>query len=252
MHCLRKRSRYKYPRHHHHGRFNRRVGCVEAHLCRSAGRFAGSGVRRHAHSLPPVVVVQPALRTDRISPMSPQLRRDPAGRGSDPNALDLHRCAPQRWRSYSPAGRRRCRNGKNTHPASPHLSQGRTSKPTSSADQTGSGSTCITGIHYPRRQPVILGGWSRRRTRSRRTVGGHSVALGEKAGRFRRAGDLSAGERCGAGVGMDLQHRSDLPLAGLDQTVEQVAVADNSLPHRVPTMFRDLITRSYQHSSAPT
>src|SRR4051794_29552958 len=54
------------------------------------------------------------------------------------------------------------------------------------------------------------------------------------------AGDLGAGDGRGAGVRMDLQHRSDLPLSGLDQAVEQVAVGDNSMPHRVPTMFRDL------------
>jgi hypothetical protein len=54
------------------------------------------------------------------------------------------------------------------------------------------------------------------------------------------AGGLGARDGRGAGVRMDLQHRSDLPLSGLDQTVEQVAVGDNSMPHRIPTMFRDL------------
>src|SRR3954452_13496024 len=54
------------------------------------------------------------------------------------------------------------------------------------------------------------------------------------------AGDLGAGDGRGAGVRMDLQHRSDLPLSGLDQTVEQVAVGDNSMPHRIPTMLRNL------------
>src|SRR3954467_10336712 len=71
-------------------------------------------------------------------------------------------------------------------------------------------------------------------------LGGHAIALGEDAGSLLGAGDLGAGDGRGAGVRMDLQHRSDLPLAGLDQTVEQVAVGENSMPHRVPTMFRDL------------
>src|SRR6185437_11212026 len=70
--------------------------------------------------------------------------------------------------------------------------------------------------------------------------GGHGVALGEDAGALVGAGDLGAGDGRGAGVRMDLQHRSDLPLSGLDQTVEQVAVGDNSMPHRIPTMLRDL------------
>src|SRR3954454_3067442 len=54
------------------------------------------------------------------------------------------------------------------------------------------------------------------------------------------AGDLGAGDGRGAGVRMDLQHRSDLALSGLDQTVKQVAVGDNSMPHRIPTMLRNL------------
>src|SRR3954467_5822368 len=74
-------------------------------------------------------------------------------------------------------------------------------------------------------------------------LGGHAIALGEDAGSLLGAGDLGAGDGRGAGVRMDLQHRSDLPLSGLDQAVEQVAVGDNSMPHRVPTMFRDLTTR---------
>src|SRR3954468_13295810 len=71
-------------------------------------------------------------------------------------------------------------------------------------------------------------------------LGGHAVALGEDAAALMGAGDLGTGDRRGAGVRMDLQHRSDLPLSGLDQTVEQVAIRDNSMPHRIPTMFRDL------------
>ena len=73
-------------------------------------------------------------------------------------------------------------------------------------------------------------------------LGGHAIALGEDAGALMGAGDLGAGDGRGAGVRMDLQHRSDLPLSGLDQTVEQVAIRGNSMPHRVPTMFRDLTT----------
>jgi hypothetical protein len=42
---------------------------------------------------------------------------------------------------------------------------------------------------------------------------------------------------------MDLQHRSDLPLSGLDQTFKQVAIGDNSMPHRILTMFRNLTVR---------
>src|SRR5689334_25236060 len=71
-------------------------------------------------------------------------------------------------------------------------------------------------------------------------LGGHAIALGEDAATLVGAGDLGAGDGRGAGVRMDLRHRSDLPLSGLDQTVEQVAVGDNSMPHRVPIMFRDL------------
>src|ERR1700759_4018083 len=86
-------------------------------------------------------------------------------------------------------------------------------------------------------------------TRTRTTLapladgpGGHAIALGEDAGALVGAGDLGAGDGRGAGVRMDLQHRSDLPLSGLDQTIKQVAISDNSMPHRIPTMFRDLIT----------
>src|SRR4051794_30781598 len=71
-------------------------------------------------------------------------------------------------------------------------------------------------------------------------LGGHAIALGKDAGALLGAGDLGAGDGPGAGVRMDLQHRSALPLSGLDQTVEQVAISDNSMPHRIPTMFRDL------------
>src|SRR5690348_12244144 len=71
-------------------------------------------------------------------------------------------------------------------------------------------------------------------------LGGDAIALGEDAAALVGAGDLGAGDGRGAGVRMDLPHRSDLPLSGLDQTVEQVAVGDNSMPYRVPTMFRNL------------
>src|SRR5690348_1262493 len=71
-------------------------------------------------------------------------------------------------------------------------------------------------------------------------LGGHAIALGEEAAALVRAGDLGPGDRCGAGIRMDLQHRSDLPLSGLDQIVKQVAIRDHSMPHRVPTMFRNL------------
>jgi hypothetical protein len=43
-------------------------------------------------------------------------------------------------------------------------------------------------------------------------LGGHAIALGEDAGAFVRTGDLGPGDWRGAGVRMDLQHRSDLPL----------------------------------------
>jgi hypothetical protein len=71
-------------------------------------------------------------------------------------------------------------------------------------------------------------------------LGGHAIALGEDAGALMGAGDLGTGDRRGAGVRMDLPHGSDLPLSGLDQTVKQVTIGDNSMPHRVPTMFRNL------------
>src|SRR3954449_12039744 len=74
-------------------------------------------------------------------------------------------------------------------------------------------------------------------------LGGDAIALGKDAAALMGAGDLSTGDGRGAGVRMDLQHRSDLPLSGLDQTVKQVTVGDNSMPHRVPTMFRDLTAR---------
>src|SRR3954469_2838624 len=70
--------------------------------------------------------------------------------------------------------------------------------------------------------------------------GGHAIALGEDAAALMGAGDLGTGNGCGAGVRMDLQHRSHLPLSGLDQTFKQVAIRGNSMPHRVPTMFRNL------------
>src|SRR3954466_9945205 len=81
-------------------------------------------------------------------------------------------------------------------------------------------------------------------------LGGHAIALGEDAGALMGAGDLGAGDGRGAGVRMDLQHRSDLVLSGLDQTVKQVAIGDNNMPHRVPTMLRNLthsITVSFSH-----
>src|SRR4051794_31846914 len=39
---------------------------------------------------------------------------------------------------------------------------------------------------------------------------------------------------------MDLQHRSVLPLSNFAQASKQVAIRDNSTPHRIPTMFRNL------------
>src|ERR1700753_204505 len=74
-------------------------------------------------------------------------------------------------------------------------------------------------------------------------LGGHAIALGEDAGALMGAGDRGPGDGRGAGVRMDLPHRSDLPLSGLDQTVKQVAIGDNSMPYRVPQMFRNLTTK---------
>src|SRR3954463_8212986 len=71
-------------------------------------------------------------------------------------------------------------------------------------------------------------------------LGGHAIALGKDAAALLGAGDLGTGDGRGAGVRRDLQHRSDLPLSGLDQTFKQIAVGDNSMPHRIPTMFRNL------------
>ena len=48
-------------------------------------------------------------------------------------------------------------------------------------------------------------------------LGGHAIALGEDAAALVGAGDLGTGDGRGAGVRMDLQHGSDLPLSGLDQ-----------------------------------
>src|ERR1700759_470561 len=73
--------------------------------------------------------------------------------------------------------------------------------------------------------------------------GGDAIALGEDAGALMGAGDLGTRDGRGAGVRMDLQHCSDLPLSGRAQTFEQVAVGHNSMPHRVPTMFRNLTIR---------
>ena len=102
---------------------------------------------------------------------------------------------------------------------------------------------------------LLPGGLPGRLVRSRRMVqtvcrtplapladglGGHAIALGEDAGALVGIGDLGTGDRRGAGVRMDLQHHSDLPLSSLYQAVEQIAVADNSMPHRIPTMFRNL------------
>ena len=75
-------------------------------------------------------------------------------------------------------------------------------------------------------------------------LGGHAIALGQDAGAFMGAGDLGTGDGRGARVRMDLQHRSDLPLSGRDQTFKQVAIPDNNMPHRVPTMFRNLTTNT--------
>ena len=74
-------------------------------------------------------------------------------------------------------------------------------------------------------------GWSRWRR--------HNAGRGDACA-LTGASDLGPRDGRGAGVRMDLQHGSDLPLAGLDQTVEQVAVGGNSTPHRIPTMLRDL------------
>src|SRR4051812_11043815 len=71
-------------------------------------------------------------------------------------------------------------------------------------------------------------------------LGGHAIALGEDAAALMGAGDLGTGDGRGAGGRMDLQHCSDLPLSGLDQTFKQVAIRDNSMPHWIPTIFRDL------------
>src|SRR4051794_41071854 len=65
-----------------------------------------------------------------------------------------------------------------------------------------------------------------------------------------RSWEPGTGDGRGAGVRMDLQHRSALPLSGLDQTVEQVAVGGNSMPHWVPTMFRDLTARGCYEPAA--
>src|SRR3954468_10813268 len=77
-------------------------------------------------------------------------------------------------------------------------------------------------------------------------LGGDAIALGKDAAALLGAGDLGAGDGRGAGVRMDLQHRSDLPLSGLDQTFKQVAIRGNSMPHRIPTMFRDLTANRFQ------
>src|SRR5690349_5722292 len=82
-------------------------------------------------------------------------------------------------------------------------------------------------------------------------LGGDAIALGEDAAALVRAGDLGTGDGCGAGVRMDLQHRSDLPLTGLHQTFKQVAVGGNSMPDRVPTMFRDLTASSLHAPMLP-
>src|SRR4051812_17258013 len=58
-------------------------------------------------------------------------------------------------------------------------------------------------------------------------LGGDAIALGEDASALTGAGDLGTGNGCGAGLRMDLQHRSDLPLSGLDQTFKQVAIPDD-------------------------
>src|ERR1700759_1636694 len=102
---------------------------------------------------------------------------------------------------------------------------------------------------------LLLGGLPGQLVRSRRVVqavfrtplapladglGGDAIALGEDAGALMGAGDLGTRDGRGAGVRMDLQHCSNLPLSGRAQTFEQVAVGHNSMPHRVPTMFRNL------------
>src|SRR5690348_15230198 len=76
-------------------------------------------------------------------------------------------------------------------------------------------------------------------------LGGHAIALGEDAAALMGAGDLGPRDGRGAGVRMDLPPRSDLPLSSRDQTFKQVAIRGNSMPHRVPTMFRNLTPYHY-------
>src|SRR3954465_13320517 len=76
------------------------------------------------------------------------------------------------------------------------------------------------------------------------SLGGYAITLSQDAGALVGAGDLGPRDGRGAGVRMDLQHRSDRPLSDLDQTFKQGAVGGNSMSHRVPTMFPDL-TASY-------
>src|SRR3954467_6410447 len=92
--------------------------------------------------------------------------------------------------------------------------------------------------------------WSRQsaapRLRHLRMVSADTPERWADAAALMGAGDLGTGDGRGAGVRMDLQHRSDLPLSGLDQTVEQVAVGGNSMPHWVPTMFHDLTAHHHR------
>ena len=74
-------------------------------------------------------------------------------------------------------------------------------------------------------------------------LGADAVTLGEKTRGFGGAGDLGPGDWGGAGVGMDLQHGSDLVLFSLDQAREAVCVFYNRQPDRIPTMFRDQTVR---------
>jgi hypothetical protein len=75
-------------------------------------------------------------------------------------------------------------------------------------------------------------------------LGADAVALGEKARGFGGAGDLGPGDWGGAGVGMDLQHGSDLVLSGLGQAFEAIGMFYDGQADRIPTMSRNLTARA--------
>jgi hypothetical protein len=78
-------------------------------------------------------------------------------------------------------------------------------------------------------------------------LGTDAVAPGENAGGLARAGDLGPDGRGGAGIGVDLVHRSPSSRLRCPEALEAVGILYNGLPDRIPTMLRDQTARLRTH-----